>query len=406
MVNKLVLITFLTLFLGEITFAGGFQLNECGARSMAQAGAFAARANDPSALYFNPAGISYLKGTQAYLGLTLVSPQMKFRGPTNFNTNVETELESKMYTPINFYATYEINDFLAAGFAVSNPFGLGTKWPDNWVGKSLSIKSEVQVFNFNPNISVKLLNDMVAIAAGFDYSIGTVEIKKEASNFSPTAIVELKTKSMTDGHGAGYNFGVMIRPSNDFSFGASYRSQIQFDIEGTATFTPKRDVFPEGDVSTSMKLPANAFIGVAYSPMSDLWLEFDAQFIGWSSYDKLEITFKKDNSVSSTNKNYKDTWIFRIGGEYKLNDMFMLRAGYLHDISPAPDETLDPMLPDSDRNGFTIGVGFKLNDMIHFDLAYFYLPFNQRTTNTQELGLNGTYNTITNLVGFNMGFNF
>jgi long-chain fatty acid transport protein len=408
MIKKLIFLTLFTISFGEIIFAGGFQLNECGARAMAQAGAFAARANDPSAIYFNPAGISYLKGTQVLAGVAIITPSISFRGPTNLNVNTQTDLESKTYTPINIYGTYAINDFLTAGLGIYNPFGLGTKWPDDWVGKSLSIKSEVQIFNVNPTIAVKILNNL-SIAAGFNYSIGTVEIKKQASNFSPAAVVELKTDKITDGHGTGFNAGLLWKPYDNMSIGVSYRSQMDFDITGNAVFTPSRSIFPAGEVTTTMKLPSNAFLAAAYKPMEDLWIEFDAQFVGWSSYDKLELNFVNgttpETKVSTTNKNYKDTWIFRIGGEYQLNECIMLRAGYLYDISPTPEETVDPMLPDSDRNGFCIGIGYKVNDLLHFDFTYFFLPFNQRTTNTQEQGFNGTYNTITHLAGLNIGFN-
>jgi long-chain fatty acid transport protein len=405
MLQKSVMLLFLVCCLFSQSYGSGFQLNEHGARAMAQAGAFAARASDPSAMYFNPAGISYQEGVNLYFGTALVSPSMSFRGPSDFNTNAQTDLESKTYTPITFYVTVPINNMLTAGLAVNNPFGLGTKWPDGWVGKSLSIKSEVQVFNINPNISVKLFDGMLALAAGFDFSVGSVEIIRQASNFDPEAIVTLKTDKITDGKGYGYNVGAILKPMDNLSIGMSYRSHMDLDIEGYATFTPSRSVFPEGEVTATLKLPAVAFIGVAYSPMDNLSLEFDAQFTGWSYYDKLEITFKKDNSVSTSEKNYKDSWILRLGGEYKYDDCWTFRAGYLHDFNPVPDETLDPMLPDSDRNGISIGAGYKINENLYIDAAYMFLPFNQRTTTTQEQGLNGTYNTITHLFGVNFGIN-
>jgi long-chain fatty acid transport protein len=401
MISKLIVLSIFLIAVTASLFGGGFQLNEHGARAMAQAGAFAARANDPAALYFNPAGISYLKGTNILIGATLVSPTITFRGPTDLNSNKETDLESKNYFPINVYAIQEINETFSAGIGINNPFGLGTKWPDDWVGKTLSIKSEVQVFNINPTVAAKFLDDKLSVAAGFDYSLGSVEIIKEVNSFYPPATVHLKA-GLTDGHGMGYNLGVLYKPCNDMSFGASYRSPINLKIKGNATFSQNRSLFPEGEVTSTLNLPATAFIAGAYSPMEKLWIEFDAQFIGWSSYKTLDLTFKKDNSVSSSVKNYKDTWIFRLGGEYELNSSVTLSAGYLRDLNPVPDQTVDPILPDADRNGFCVGFSYKINEKISFDLAYMYLPFDQRTTEVSDQNFNGTYNTTTHLLGLNI----
>jgi long-chain fatty acid transport protein len=425
MLNKLFTVLFLVFFLPSLLFSGGFQLNEHGAKAMAQAGAFAARATDPSAIFFNPAGIAQLKGLNLYLGTTLISPSMKFKGPVPLTT--ETEMDSKLFTPINVYVTYQVNDMISVGVGVNNPFGLGTQWPDTWVGNQLSVKSEIQIFNFNPTVAVKLLDGMLNIGAGFDYSIGTVEITRKLLNpltNKPDIDFSLKNKMM-DGKGSGFNFGVLLKALDNLSIGLSYRSKVKFDISGTATVNPnpvhpllKQAIFSDGLTATStINLPATSYIAVAYSPMKEFTVEADAQFVGWSSYDKLTIQFNKPlvnpaidptkKTITSTaNKNYKDVWILRLGGEYKLSNDVCLRGGYFHDFSPAPDETLDPMLPDADRNGFNIGAGIKINDMISIDIAYLFLPFNERTITTQENNFNGTYNTTTHLFGIDIGFSF
>ncbi len=102
-------------------FSGGFQLNEHGARAMGQGGAFAARASDLSAIYFNPAGLAYQTGTQIHLGATLIMPQTSFYGPIQLNTNQETKMVSQTFNPINAYVSYQITDDLVAGVGVNNP---------------------------------------------------------------------------------------------------------------------------------------------------------------------------------------------------------------------------------------------------------------------------------------------
>jgi long-chain fatty acid transport protein len=265
--------------------------------------------------------------------------------------------------------------------------------------------AEIQLFNFNPTIAAKFFDDKLSIAVGFDYTMGSVEMLKEANNFYPPANVHLEA-GLTDGSGYGYNFGIQYKPTPCFNLGVSYRSPIDVEIEGDATFSENRSLFPEGKVKSTLKLPANIFIGAAFSPVDNLWFEFDAQFIGWSAFDKLELEFQKDNSVSVIEKRYKDTWILRFGAEYRLFNALTLSCGVFRDLNPVPDETLDPMLPDSDRWGINLGISYRISKMLSFDIAYMFLPFDERTTTVQELGFNGTYNTLTHLAGFNINFEF
>ena len=65
-----------------VAFAGGFGLNEQGAKATGMANAFAAQADDPTAVYFNPAGIVQLEGTQVSIGTSFVMPQAKFESST------------------------------------------------------------------------------------------------------------------------------------------------------------------------------------------------------------------------------------------------------------------------------------------------------------------------------------
>jgi long-chain fatty acid transport protein len=389
----------------SLVYSGGFQLNEHGAKALAQSGAFAARANDPSAMYFNPAGIAHLDGTRLMLGATLIFPDITFRGPYDLNTNEEIKASKQIFTPVNLHFTQNINDMFTAGFAVYNPYGLGTEWPEDWVGKSISIMAEIQLFNFNPTVAARFFNNKLSIGAGFDYTIGSVEMLREASNFNPPANIHLKA-GLTDGKGYGYNFGIQYKPTPYLNFGISYRSPINVELEGKATFSENRSVFPEGKINSTLKLPANIFVAAAFSPINDLWFEFDAQFIGWSAFDVLEINFEKDNSVSVIEKRYNDAWVFRFGAEYKLSRSLTLSAGCFRDINPVPDETLDPMLPDSDRWGINLGVSCQITKMLSIDISYLFLPFDERTTNVSELGFNGTYNTVTHLFGLNINFNF
>ena len=405
MYKKLAKLILCLIVTSSVLYSGGFQLNEHGARSMSQGGAFAARANDPSAIYFNPAGIAHLDGTRLMVGATLIFPDISFK---RLDSHYEYNASSQVFTPINLHFTHQLNDMFTVGFGVFNPYGLGTEWPSDWPGRALSIMAEIQMFNFNPTIAAKFFDDKISVAAGFNYVMGSVEM---LTALEPTSPMTMRLKAgLTDGSGYGYNFGVQYKPTPCLNFGFSYRSPVDVEVEGDVTIEgvpPEMGSGPFSDKAKStLNLPANIFIGAAFSPVDNLWLEFDAQFIGWSTFDKLEMEFQKNNSVTTLNEHYKDTWIFRLGAEYTLSDALALSCGVFRDLNPTPDETLGPMLPDSDRWGINLGASYKISKNISIDIAYMFLLFDERRTTEQEHHFNGTYNTLTHLGGININFEF
>ncbi len=382
-------------------FSGGFQLNEHGARAMGQGGAFAARASDLSAIYFNPAGLAYESGTQIYLGATLIMPQTSFYGPTQLNTNQETKMVSQTFNPINAYVSYQITDDLVAGVGVNNPYGLGTEWPANWSGRFITTKVDLQTYFFTPTLAYKF-GDKFSLGVGMNYVTGKVTLNSVLSDpFDPHANVTITA----NGTGIGWNAGAMYKASPDLSFGVSYRSQVKIDANGSATFNPYRSVYPQGDVSSSLTLPATGFLGIAYSPMKNFTLEADYQYVGWSSYKELAVTFKQNNSVEVSPQNFVDTYILRIGAEYTMGD-WQLRAGYLFDHTPETTMYVEPLLPDADRNEVSVGLGYKLTKHMSVDLAYMFIKFNQRQAVGTVINFDGTYNSIANLISLDLGYSF
>jgi len=393
-----------TVLVTLIAFGGGFQLNETGARAMAQGGAFAARASDPSAIYFNPAGLSF-QGTSIYLGTTLITPKVSFFGPTNYSMNTETKMVDQTFTPINVYGTFQITDDFHAGIGVNNPYGLGTEWPAGWIGQYVSQKIDLQSFFITPTLAYKL-NDQLSIGVGVNYVIGGVKMKLATSIpfNSPPPIASLDLNAT----GIGFNGGIIYKLMPELSIGASYRSSVKLDATGSASFDPNYAVLnlPTGDAAASIELPATGFLGVSYKLMDDLEIEADYQYVGWSSYKELKIEFKADptkNKVSP--KNYEDTYVLRFGAEYTMGDL-QLRGGYLYDRTPVLTQYDEPLLPDANRNGFTVGVGYKLTKSLIVDATYFFLKFDQRKAENTVIAFDGTYNSSATLIGINVGYTF
>ncbi len=395
-------------FVATQAFAGGFQLNEHGANGMSQAGAFAARAYDGSAIFFNPAGLGFQSKASVYLGTTIIAPSGSFWGPAQNNSNEKIDNVSLVFTPINAYVVVPAMERLTVGVGVMNPYGLGSEWDENWVGRYLTVRIELQSFYFTPTVSYRITDDL-SIGAGFSYVTGTVEMKKKVAIASVATPEEPMVVLDMSGTGMGWTAGALYKISPELSVGLSYRSAVTMDADGTAEFDPSYAALglPAGDVATSITLPATGFAGIAYKVTEDLEIEADLQYIWWSSYDQLKIDFKADNSTSTSPKNYQDTYIARIGGEYSLGDL-KIRGGYYFDHSPVKDEYLEPMLPDANRHGLNLGLGYQISDHINVDLSYLFIKFLERKAENTipEISFDGTYKTHVNLFGVDLGYTF
>lgn len=283
--KKKLFILIISLALSTQVFASGFQINEHGARGMAMAGAYTALALDGSALFYNPAGLSQLNGTQIMLGTTLIAPATTFRGVVpKIN---ETTMESAIFTPINVYVTHKLNNKWAFGFGINNQYGLGSKWDENWVGKYLAIETEVQTFYATGGLSYQI-SDALSIGATASYVYGTVAILKKTSlyPFNTDATIDLSGTASS----FAYSVGLLFKPADVFSMGINFRSNTTLDFAGTADVTAPdalKSKVPSGDITAPVTLPFNVTLGVAVMPANNLTISADFQYVQWSSYDKM-----------------------------------------------------------------------------------------------------------------------
>ena len=407
--------------LTNITYGSGFQLNEHGARAMAMAGAFTGLANDPSAIYFNPAGITQLNGTQFYLGATMIMPLSSYTSPQPSLST--TDMVGQIFTPINFYVTHQFSNKLYVGLSVNNQYGLGTKWDPNWIGRYNAVETSITTFYFTPVIAYKLL-DNLSISAGPTIAIASIKMSSRTHNPVNPAQDPLITLTGDNVTGIGFTAGILFKPSDKLQIGASFRSQTKFDLTGTAVSDPATFYhpvykvnfpFPNGTVASQLTTPANATLGLAFMPNTDWTMTFDFQYVGWSSYDKLDLTFNTYNltnplaagpTTESIPRNWQDSYILRLGFEYKASADFAVRFGVLYDKNPIKDEFVDPTLPDADRVGLNIGFGGKLTNHLGIDFSYMFLSFADRTISNSNpaIGFNGTYTNSAHLIGCNFSY--
>jgi long-chain fatty acid transport protein len=415
---SVILFVFVIFFIPLNSFGSGFAVYTQGASSLGQGAATIAHLDDPSAIFFNPALINKLEGTQVELGTTLIFPSRKFKSDYSGET---FKTERQVFYPSTFFITHKFNDKISAGLGVFNPFGLGTKWPDDWEGRYITTNSEMQTFNFNPVISFQV-TPYLALAAGVDVLLldATLEKKINLSAFVP-GLPDGGQKLKGDGTGIGYNLGILVEPHKDISIGASYRSKIKVDVKGDVTHDgiPVLLIsnFPNTGAKTNITLPQQVHVGVYYKGLYPLTFEVGLRWEGWHSYDELRIDLDQPIAGSTTSiseKDWEDTYSANIGVKYQLTESVALLAGYLYGGNPIPDRTFEPSIPDANAHLFTIGTDVK-HKSLRFGLAYGYQKLQNRNKNNlvgdpvtgvPATRANGEYKSDLHMIGVSLTYKF
>lgn len=379
----------------SISLGGGYQINEQGARGTGMGGAFVARALDGSAIFYNAAGLGFQKGIHVMAGTTLIFPSTDFTPLSG----AAVSMESQVFFPSNLYISYSYKENWVFGLGVYNPYGLGTEWKDKWVGAYYAQKTDLQTFYINPTVAYKV-NDKLAFGAGVSVILGSAKLKQYVPVTgipSPTLLMSLEGT----GNGVSFNVGAIYKPIDKLSVGLSYRTLAKIEFSGTATYTGV--ALPSADGKVTLPMPGNLQVGVAYEVTPKLTVEGDFQFVQWSSYDKLEL--KLGTTTSTMVKNWDDGMLFRLGGEFQMNDKLALRAGLIMDYTPQPDSKIEPMLPDANKTDVSIGGGYKISEKLHVDASFMYVMFSDRTTLSSN-PLRGTYKSSAGLFSLNFGYTF
>ncbi len=428
MKRNLIFVLMLFFLSASFILAGGFSIYEHGAKATAMAGAFAAQADDPSAFFYNPAGIAFQKRS-LYLNTTIIHPDSDFYGANPYpGEGIHEEQESRTFLPSDLYLILPANENLVFGIGVYTPFGLSTKWypPETFSGRYIATKTTVQSFRIQPTIAYTP-NDRFAVALGINYLEAKAYTEKYIPAVNPytNRVVDVGHVRFDGGYdGAwGYDLGLILKPIPGISFGFTYHSEEDVDFSGRAFFEQIPTGYADFDALVAQKIPFNqelggsatinfpeqAMFGVATTLIPKCTIEFDVGYIGWSSYDSLPITVVGHPELSVVRPtDWDDSYSYRLGFQYQVNDNFALRCGYEYDETPQPAKEVSPILPDADRNGYCFGFGYTSGSMT-LDFGYMYLDFDERSTVgvTDQLDqFFGVYDTTAHLISFSLKYNF
>ena len=258
------------------------------------------------------------------------------------------------------YGTYQISDRLYAGIAINSPFGFTTKPDNTWVGSNLAVTTKVYTLDFNPTLAYKITPEIsIGVGAQVEYFRARLNSLTQALD--------------ADSWGAGATAGILWQPSAATSIGLGYRSEITQDLSGMIT-TPTSGIPASGSVT----LPQQLTLSGRQAVSDRLALLGSVEWLNQSSVGNVPVNspYCSPGGVCETlNFNYRDQWLFALGGEYAYSPSLTLRTGVSYEISPVQDNTRDILIPDSNRIGVSVGGTYRYSDRLKFDLAYQHLFF-------------------------------
>lgn len=404
MKNKLFL--FLVLCLWSVTiFGGGFQVRLQGQKQTGIGLIGTPFAFDASSIFYNPGALALSDGKFSIsAGASGIFSNHTFQKD---GTNYQAHTDNPTGTPFYGYFSAKIKDAFAVGIGVYTPFGSSAQWEDDWSGRYLIRDISLSAIYIQPTVAYQYKGKF-GIGAGFVYAIGNVELNK-ALPYSETSSVKLEGSTSN----YGFNAGVFYKPTEKLNIGVDYRSQISMEIEdGDATFTVpsalSANVPAENKFNATLPLPANLDFGFAYEVNGQLTLAAEVNWVMWHTYESLDFTFAESGELldSENPRDYKDSWIPRIGGQFKLNDTFTFRAGAYYDSSPANEKYFTPETVTLNTIGWTLGVTITPVQGLDIELSYLELHGLEAEKSYEPDNFGGTYKTMTAIPGIGLSYRF
>lgn len=387
--------------------AGGFSLPDQDAFATARGEAFVATADNPSAIFYNPAGITQLDGNNLRGGAYGIILSPTFTSPTTGNTfDNETKLHA---VPQVFYTYGRTNWPVSFGFGAYSPFGLGMEWPDNTGFRTVTggLSSSILYMTFNPVMAVKLPYHF-SFAAGVSANYVYADLKQGLLPTLDNNYFEFKGT----GWGVAYNLGLLWQPIEQLSFGATFRSSDTIYLKGH-TQAGVSGLNGKSDASGNFNFPLETVFGVSYRPTPVWNLEVDGEYLDWSTLQTVNIHQSTPSPIVPLSNvpvvlDWQSSWFAELGATRYFNP-WHVSAGFIFNENSVPDAHYTPSVADMNKYFGSIGAGYK-GKRFNFDVAYqFGYGTREVTGSMASLAgqtANGKYRFLSNALIVSAGLHF
>jgi long-chain fatty acid transport protein len=400
--------------------ATGFDLPDQDAFAVARGMAFVATADNPSAIYYNPAGLTQLEGHNVRMGVYGISLEPNYESPVG----EDFENQDKLHAVPQFYYAYSPDQLpVSFGLGVFSPFGLSVEWPEDTGFRTVGTQGALQTVTINPVVAVEILPNL---SFGAGLTVNYAEIDLQQGLLWPTQAND-RFRFEGDGWDVGYNLGLLWRAHEKVSLGASFRSAMTIDFEGqtevrnqVAMPSPPAP-FPvpafsqSTDASAEYPFPLKVILGISYRPTTDWNFEFNADYNGWDRINT--VTIRQETGFPPLIPqdiplvlDWESSWYYEFGATRYLGERWWVSAGYIFNENSLPDATYSPLVADQDRHFFSLGAGYK-GARYTFDVAYQFGYGPDRTVTGSAPSAagqtaDGTYGFISHAIAMSAGVHF
>lgn len=398
--------------------------------------AFAGRGaacEDAATVFFNPAGMTCLQGTQLELGTHGIFPSARFSDQgTDFATGapISGGGGGDAGEPLVVTSAYYVRGFaenLRLGIGITSPYGLETAYRPSWVGRYYAIRSQLRTVDINPAIAYQL-DDSLSIGGGLSLQYADAEITNAidlggiGTGLQSPGTDDGRASVKGNGLGYGFNVGLLIEPSAYSRIGLHYRSKIDQRLEGDARFTHSGSSLAtrtaaalrlvDQGARANVSLPETVSVSLFQRAGSRWTLLADATWTRWSRLDELRVEFARGAADSVTTLDWDDTWRLSLGTTYTASARWILRAGLAYDLSPVPNaQRRTPRIPDANRSWVAVGVGYRHSQQLEVDLGYAHLFLDNPRIDKEATGedtfrgaLRGEYESAIDIVGVQLSW--
>ncbi|MES2658541.1 MAG: outer membrane protein transport protein [Verrucomicrobiota bacterium] len=358
----------------SVLMGNGFRLVSQDAFAAARGEAFAATADNASAVHYNPAGLTQLEGQNVRSGIYALHFEPTYQAPAGaVNAGKEYEIENQdAFAPQLYYAYGMENSPVTLGLGIYAPNGASVTWPQDTGFRAVAIEGELTYLRVNPVVAVEILPGL-SLAGGVMIDYGDIALEQGLLRTETPFANSFRFEG--DDYAIGYNLGLLWKINEQWSLGATYRSSTTLNFEGETQMEQQPVIQPTTvPAQAEFEFPYTAVFGVSYRPTKKWNIEVNADYSNWSCLNTVMIRqgevppFPVLQDIP-VNLQFEDSWMYKFGVTRYFENGWYGSAGYLYNQNSVSSEYYSPTVADLDRQFVTLGIGREWG-RYKVDMAY------------------------------------
>jgi long-chain fatty acid transport protein len=353
--------------------AAGFFLSEIGTPDVGLASAgYAARAQDASTLFTNPAGMTRLNDSQLLVGVQPFYAHNVF-SPNSQTTKSGTD-GGNAIVPVpggSFFYVHSLTPDLKIGIGNCTYFGGVLEYNLNWVGRYYLQGATILGSSILPTVAYRI-NKWLSVGAGFNVMVGYLKQKVAIKNLSIATDGQERFQNWTAGIGG--DIGVLVEPTPATRLGVQYLTPVSLNFSDVPHFSglgqaesklfKRRGIFG-ASLDLGLTVPQSLLFSAFHQINEQVAVMGNAGWQNWSKFGEPTIGINTANPKSRTiNLRYQDTFDLAIGTQYRAAKRWLLSAGFDFDNSFVSSASRTVLTPLGNQYRFGTGAQYAFSEAL------------------------------------------